>query len=178
MISYPSPQPEFSGVPIPFREKYKSSPQFFALFNEGMALVEKTANYLDGPGRIDGRLLKAPLTIAYATESMRLTTRLMQLASWLLVRRAVNRGEISEDQAATDKHRVVLVPIGRSTRTAGYEELPEALKDLVEASMRLHDRIMRLDRMMVTAPDTHEAVRIHTVGAQFDRLKTAFAAST
>ncbi|MBC8049496.1 MAG: DUF1465 family protein [Chitinophagales bacterium] len=177
MTSYVSPQSEFTGIPIAFSDRYKSSPQFLALFDEGMAMVEQTANYLDGPGRIDGRRLKSPLTIAYATESMRLTTRLMQLASWLLVRRAVNRGEISEDQAASSKHRVVLVPIGRSTKTAGYDELPEGLKDLVEASLKLHDRISRLDRMMLN--DEREPSKLpiaHTVTAQFDLLKSAFGA--
>lgn len=169
------PAPELSGATIAFHDKYKVSPQFMALFHEGMGLVEQTANYLDGPGRIDSRGLKAPMSIVYATESMRLTTRLMQLASWLLVRRAVNRGEISEAQAASDKHKVVLVPVGRSTRTVGYDELPEALKDLVGASLKLHDRIMRLDRMMLSDSDAPaSAVTSQSVIGQFDRLKTVF----
>ena len=33
--------------------------------------------------------------LSYASESMRLTTRLMQLASWLLLQRAVAEGELS-----------------------------------------------------------------------------------
>ena len=66
------------------------------LFREGMALVETTANYLDGQGRVDSRGLKQSGALAYASESMRLTTRLMQLASWLLLRRAVRNGEMTE----------------------------------------------------------------------------------
>ena len=31
--------------------------------------------------------------LAYATESMRLTTRLLELASWLMVRRALKEGD-------------------------------------------------------------------------------------
>ena len=34
---------------------------------------------------------------------MRLTTRLMQLASWLLLQRAVNEGEITAENARTEK---------------------------------------------------------------------------
>jgi len=55
--------------------------------------------------------------------------------------------------------------------------LPEALKDLVEASLKLHDRISRLDRMMLN--DEREPSKLpvaHTVTAQFDLLKTAFGA--
>lgn len=60
-----------------------------------MLLVETTAAYLDGPGRREAKLLKPPVSVLYATESMRLTTRLLDLASWLLVRRALKEGEIT-----------------------------------------------------------------------------------
>jgi regulator of CtrA degradation len=44
-----------------------------------MALVEETATYLDGSGRNESRKLERSAAMEYATESMRLTTRLMQL---------------------------------------------------------------------------------------------------
>ena len=37
---------------------------------------------------------------------MRLTTRLMQLASWLLLQRAVNEGELSAENARSEKEKV------------------------------------------------------------------------
>ena len=39
---------------------------------------------------------------------MRLTTRLMQIASWLLLQRAVAEGEITADQAQAEKNRIRL----------------------------------------------------------------------
>ena len=75
---------------------------FKALFKEGMTLVEDAAAYLDGPGRKEAKLLTRGDALAYASESMRLTTRLMQLASWLLLQRAVNEGELTFDQARTE----------------------------------------------------------------------------
>ena len=54
---------------------------------KGMALVERTAEYLDREGRTESRKLKPPVSLAYSTESMRLTTRLLDLASWLLIQR-------------------------------------------------------------------------------------------
>ena len=47
-------------------------------------------------------------SLTYATESMRLTTRLMQLASWLLLHRAVKEGEMSLAQANREKVKVKL----------------------------------------------------------------------
>ena len=46
-----------------------------------MGLVERTAAYLDGQGRKEARALRGPVAVLYATESMRLTTRLLELAS-------------------------------------------------------------------------------------------------
>ncbi|NGP19323.1 DUF1465 family protein, partial [Devosia aurantiaca] len=54
---------------------------FDALYREGMALIESVAAYLDDQGRIESRVLPREVGFLYATESMRLTTRLMQLAS-------------------------------------------------------------------------------------------------
>jgi len=68
---------------------FARSELFDRTFQEGMALVEETASYLDGPGRQESKSLERRLALGYAGESMRLTTRLMQVASWLLVQRAV-----------------------------------------------------------------------------------------
>src|SRR5499425_2096569 len=94
--------------PVSFGEKLASSQSFTALFREGMALVEETAAYLDGPGRRESKILERRGALAYATESMRLTTRLMQLASWLLLHRAVKEGEMSLAQASKEKSKVKL----------------------------------------------------------------------
>src|SRR3984957_1518261 len=90
---------------ISFVHAHANSDAFKALFREGMALVESAASYLDGPGRGESKTLPRRVALAYATESMRLTTRLMQIASWLLLQRAVNEGELTTAQALSDKHR-------------------------------------------------------------------------
>ena len=95
-------------APIYFGEKLASSQAFAGLFRDGMALVEETAAYLDGPGRQESKKLERSAALAYATESMRLTTRLMQLASWLLLHRAVKEGEMTLAQANKEKTKVKL----------------------------------------------------------------------
>ena len=72
---------------------------FDRTFDEGMALVEETARYLDGKGREEARVLPRKAAMLYAGESMRVTTRLMQAASWLLVQRAVRDGDMERDDA-------------------------------------------------------------------------------
>ena len=81
-----------SATTVSFGERFQSSEQFDHIFKEGMALVERTASYLDGPGRREAKTLTGGVGVLYATESMRLTTRLLDLASWLLIRRALREG--------------------------------------------------------------------------------------
>src|SRR6058998_325164 len=96
--------------PVSFAERLAGSDAFKNLFREGMLLVEEAAAYLDGDGRDDSKMLPRSEALAYAAESMRLTTRLMQLASWLLLQRAVNEGEMSLAQASREKAKVKLAP--------------------------------------------------------------------
>src|SRR5664279_5449529 len=79
---------------------------FERTFDEGMALVEETARYLDGKGREEARALPRKVAMLYAGESMRVTTRLMQTASWLLVQRAVRDGDMERDDAMKDRYRL------------------------------------------------------------------------
>ena len=93
---------------VQFSERLTNSAAFGALFREGMDLVEETAAYLDGVGRTEAKALDRAVSLTYATESMRLTTRLMQLASWLLLHRAVKEGEMTLIQANREKTKVKL----------------------------------------------------------------------
>jgi len=67
--------------PVAFGLRLANSDTFRAMFKEGMALVEETARYLDGEGRREARLLARAPSLTYATESMRLTTRLQRALS-------------------------------------------------------------------------------------------------
>jgi regulator of CtrA degradation len=137
--------------PIHFGRTFVQSEAFKALFQEGMELVEDTAAYLDGEGRDDSKLLTRHGTLTYASESMRLTTRLMQIASWLLVQRAVVEGEITADQAQAEKTRVRLGSQELVTGLLDFEVLPDRLKELIGLSVRLHARILHLDQLLSEA---------------------------
>ncbi|SCZ03302.1 DUF1465 family protein [Microvirga guangxiensis] len=162
--------------PVRFGQSFVGSEAFTALFQEGMELVEETAAYLDGQGREESRLLQREASIAYASESMRLTTRLMQIASWLLLQRAVAEGEITPDQAQAEKARVRLNSQETATTLVEYEALPARLRDLIGLATRLHARILHLDRLLaeaVIAPPQPQGE--NPVAAQLSLLQQAFA---
>lgn len=161
------------GVTVSFGAKFAKSDQFRAVFREGMALVEAAATYLDGDGRKEARRLQPPHSLAYATESMRLTTRLMQLASWLLIRRAVSEGELSLDQAIEEQRKIKLPAKGSDLPNREFEGLPPRLKDLVGQSIELQDRVVRLDRMLGLDQGEGDGDN-HPLRMQMSRLHAAF----
>ncbi len=167
MNEMPLLMPDQDDVALSFARGFVRSEAFMLLFREGMGLVEQTASYLDGPGRAESAALPREVALSYATESMRLTTRLMQIASWLLVQRAVAEGEMTAEQARTEKNKVtiadpVLSPAQEAVR------LPQALRDLIAHSVRLQDRIRHLEGLM---SGTAELELPNPVQSQIDILK-------
>jgi len=151
-------------------QDFASSELFDRTFQEGMELVEETAAYLDGAGRQDSKLLSRSAALAYAGESMRLTTRLMQVASWLLVQRAVREGDMNPTEACQDRYR--LAEPTEDGRPAPADELPSGLLQLLERSARLYERVLHLDRRMYREEPAGEAE--HPVLSQFEKLNVAF----
>ena len=154
-----------------FGPRFAESETFKSLFRDGMALVEKTASYLDGDGRKDSKQLSRLGGLTYATESMRLTSRLMQLASWLLLQRAVNEGEMHVDQARQERSKVRLRGFDSGMSGPGWDDLPERLRRLISRSMRLQARIRLIDEAIYQ--DDPKATA-NVVIEQIGRLAAAF----
>src|SRR5499433_2113269 len=140
------------GALVQFSERLTNSAAFGSLFREGMDLVEETAAYLDGVGRTEAKALDRSASLTYATESMRLTTRLMQLASWLLLHRAVKEGEMTLIQANREKTKVKLTAADPGP-TDTIKLVPERLRVLINRSKALQGAVRRLDATMHANPD-------------------------
>jgi regulator of CtrA degradation len=163
------------GVTISFAQRFASSQQFDQVFRQGMALVEATANYLEGQGRRDAKSVGPAASALYASESMRLTTRLLELASWLVIRRALKAGEITNEEARVKRRRLRLMAIGRPEHVKDFNILPDKLKELIEASFALHDRIVLLDRALEHPEAAVSDMTPNPVAEQVDLLSAAFA---
>ena len=103
-------------------------------------------NISTAQGRVEAKKLSRLAATLYAAESMRLTTRLMQIASWLLLQRAANSGEMtprpgrdrrSPRCGSTRPRRMPTRPAGR--------ELPKPFVDLVNRSLSLQALVRRMD---------------------------------
>lgn len=161
--------------PVALGPRIVASSSFNSLYREGMTLIEAVAGYLDGDGRQESRGLPREASFLYATESMRLTTRLMQLASWLLLQRAVNEGEITAENGRVEKEKVKFSGTPSERGGPGYTDLPARLRDFIEQGDRLFARVLQLDRLdRGDLAETVPATAQGSIGDQLARLRAAF----
>ncbi len=165
-----------SSKPIRLAEHRVHSHSFKPLYSDGMRLVEEAAAYLDGEGRTEAKRMSRLAATLYAAESMRLTTRLMQVASWLLLQRAANKGEMTRGQVAEEKSKVRLDTPSASLSVPSWEELPVKFKSIVDRSLKLQTLVAKLDNDLygVPAPGAEETGKRNYVEDQLELLKTAF----
>ena len=120
---------------------------FSGTYDEAIAMLVQTRDYLTAAGNKDCALLSAERQKVYAFESLRLTSRLTRIMAWLLAQRAVHKGQMSIDEALDEGFCLRNVPIclEKGTDTAA---MPEGLRALLERSHRLYMRVSRLDDMV------------------------------
>jgi regulator of CtrA degradation len=137
-----------------------------SLYVEAMVLADEVRSYFDQNGRVDRDALSPMLRVGFSCESLRVTTQLMHIIAWLLTRRAVAAGEISEAQAAAPERR-----LGRaqSGDPAMLEGLPEPARQVILATGDLYARVLRLDEEIDRAEPLHSPAR-----SLMDRLAAAF----
>ena len=149
--------------------QFASSEMFRKLFADGMGLVEETASYLDGDGREASRQLSREGSLSYATVSMEMTTRLMQAASWLVVQRAVQEGDMTVEEASEARFRLEDSSVNAFTARQN-PELPEELLGLVHRAKDLFDRLHRLDDILF---EENEDLPPNPVTSQLQALQDA-----
>lgn len=159
--------------PVRLAERFAGSERFRTLFASGMDLVEETACYLDGEGREAARTMARDAAALYGSESMRLTTRLMQLASWLLLQRSALDGEMTREEVVEEKQKVKLTGL-EPVRTPLWTELPDEFVALVERAVALQRRVQRLDAEIYGEGVAPEAPAANAVSDQMALLRTAF----
>jgi regulator of CtrA degradation len=149
-------------------QSFAGSAVFERTFEEGMSLVEEAARYFDGRGREEARHLSGSEAMLYSSESLRVTTRLMQAASWLLVQRAVHEGDMAAEDAANERYRLGSREICLGGRAEATEQVPGKLRDLLIRSESLYLRVARLEHLLT------EAREQRGVQAQLARVQQAF----
>lgn len=153
---------------------FANSGMFDRIYNQTMVMVRESANYLELEGVIERQRAPEKLAPIYACESMRLTTRLLQVTAWLLALRALKGGELTAEEYVARNYRLGSreVCLGGPVRGAGL--LPPRLIELLALSRQMYERVSRLDQLLFGEPA--QAALENPVNAQLYRLEQAFGA--
>ncbi|MEA3018119.1 MAG: regulator of CtrA degradation [Sphingomonadales bacterium] len=125
-----------------------------SLYVEAMVLADEARAYFDSAGRDERLGLDPVLRIGFACESLKVTTRLMQVVAWLMTRRAVAAGDLPATAAHSAERRLGDAP---ESDEALLPRLPAAAADLVRASRDLYDRVRRIDEGAAPEPQSSPA---------------------
>ena len=87
--------------------------------------------------------------LRFSCEALRVTSRLTQVMAWLLIQRAVHQGEITSDEAMSEPNRLSGTEVCLDESSAEDEDLPSGLRNLLDRSLRLYQRIAHIEAQML-----------------------------
>ena len=128
-----------SGTPVFFDKTY----------SEALALTEEAYAYLSSICHGDVGADSPIEDLRLRGEALRLTTRLMQVVSWLLTQRAIHAGELSAAEVAEDENfRLGATRVCRDDSQHRHPTIPSTMSDMLDRSLNLYVRVERLDELM------------------------------
>ncbi|MCF8473790.1 MAG: DUF1465 family protein [Emcibacter sp.] len=127
-------------------------------YQDAMILTQDVANYLDHKNKtkqLEQNKQDAKTEFNYVSESMRLSTCLMQVMAWFLVQKGVLTGEITKKQAGEEKFRLDAADICLKEINSSQEDFPPEFNYYREKSQDLYRQVERMDKMIYGKNQNH-----------------------
>lgn len=121
------------------------------LYKEATALADESRTYFATFSKTDRAALGAIDRVLYTAESLRISTRLMHVISWAMVRKAVAHGELTQEESMSDRHHLDDVELCRSSSPRDLRQLPRAVAVLSHKSLGIFERALRMQEQMLAA---------------------------
>jgi regulator of CtrA degradation len=122
-----------------------------SLYVEAMVLADEARAYFDQASHHARDRMTPLVRVSFSCESLKVTTRLMHVVSWLLNQRSASEGARHGTErrlgAAADSDPVVIVG------------LPDDAQRIIQATAELYGRIQRLDARIHMPVPLHSPVR-------------------
>ena len=136
-------------------------------YQEAMELTQAVASYLEEENtHLKDFRIGVEAEVYYASESMRLSTCLMQVMSWFLIQKGVATGEITKEQAGSVKFRLGARDICLTKIDTNRRKLPKKFIEFLKKSQNIYRQVARIDQMVYGKHDV--ANPVHDM---FDRLR-------
>jgi regulator of CtrA degradation len=148
-----------------------SSPQIVErLYEEAVSLADQARAYFGTHAKEDRRQLDPIDRLTYTSESLRISTRLMHVISWLMVRKSVAAGEITEKEALKPKHRLGDRELCKTSNIRDLRRLPPMVSSLSLRSQAIFARAMHMEDHVLQRAEVGEEDLANPVGAMMQRL--------
>lgn len=121
------------------------------LFQEAMDIIFDSYEYFQIQDEQDDGQLSPQLHALIANEMSRITMRLTSVMAWLMARKAVAAGQLSDNEAR-DEYRINGADQCLEYHGEYAPYLPDYLNELLETSYRLYQRIWQLDKQIYGEP--------------------------
>lgn len=115
------------------------------LYAEALALADEARGYFAQTGQDDRLDLEPMERVLFSCESLKVTTRLMQVISWLLVGKAVAAGEMTPEEALVPDRRLGFVEDSDEAREPRLTLLPAQALSLIRRSRDLYQRVSHIE---------------------------------
>ena len=122
---------------------------FTRTYDEALDMVVEALNYMTYMESRENRACRRRRDTKYIIEAMRITSRLLQVMAWLMLLRAVQRGEICQEEIYLDNNRLSGQEVCLSTALGDFNP-PTGLRSLLDRSHDLYRRVSRLEQMVLT----------------------------
>lgn len=117
------------------------------VFNETLGLLFEAHTYFQERSAEEQAVLDGRTRLRYASEMTRVTMRLTSVMAWIMVRKAVFAGRISEEEAMR-QYRLEAKDECLQFDAGTLEQLPYYIGYLSERSYTLYERVSRLETML------------------------------
>lgn len=121
-------------------------------FEEGVALTLEARNYIAYHEQADKKALNLPDCLHIGYHHTRVSSRLIQVMTWLLAMKAVTSGEISREQFQAPAFALGGGPECIDESGPEMDDLPQGLRSLLERTHKLYMRVKRLDEQVRGQP--------------------------
>lgn len=137
---------EFFRVHSYSKIEYKVYQTIFSnAYSEAMDLIERMSSYIEGCGHMIMQNLEQEILDLYISETMAASTRLMQIAAWLLLMRSAIEGDMDLENVISEKAKLCLNTLSEQYKNDLWDQLPLGLQGLIDESLKLESRLRSLD---------------------------------
>jgi len=137
---------------------------------EAQKLLQSTHEYIKWQAPIDVEDYGPRETFRVSCEAMRVTIRMTQVITWLMLQKAILTGEVTREEILSESYRVLRGKSCTENDSDKDMSLPPRLRELLTESHIFYMRIMRLDDVFRGEHPTAEEIKEDPLAMGFKEI--------